>query len=468
MSSRPREIAVIGLARSGAAVAELLVKMGQKVYASDADYSSAVKQTATGLKSLGVDAEVGGHDLRRIAKSEIVVVSPGVEPDAPPVLAARKAKVRVVSEVEIALAFLKKTRIIAVTGTNGKTTTTALIAYILRALGKRARPAGNIGMPLSVVALDPEPPEWVALELSSFQLHDTPGLKPDVGVLTNLSPDHLDRYANVEDYYADKARLFRNATDKSIWVVNGDDKLALEMTDKIKGKRYLFSVKGEADACLSPRGTALRVFGTDLARRTQFALLGTHNVANALAAALAVMAADPAFSKPGARLKIGDALKSFPPLSHRLEVVAEANGIRWVNDSKATNISSAKVAIEGMDRPTILLLGGRHKGEPYTLLADSIRHRVKKVFAFGEAAPLIASDLKRIVKVETIESSFADVVAAARAAAEPGDTILLSPACSSYDMFTSYEERGERFARLAANDANPNQSSHAEGPKTDG
>jgi UDP-N-acetylmuramoylalanine--D-glutamate ligase len=161
------------------------------------------------------------------------------------------------------------------------------------------------------------------------------------------------------------------------------------------------------------------------------------------------MVADPAFSKADARLKIGEALKSFAPLSHRLEVVCEINGVRWVNDSKATNIASTNVAIEGMDRPTILLLGGRHKGEPYTLLAEAIRHRVKRVIAYGEAAPLIAKALGKIVPVEKHGSSFAEVIAAAKAAASPGDTVLLSPACSSYDMFSNYEERGERFSRLA-------------------
>jgi UDP-N-acetylmuramoylalanine--D-glutamate ligase len=443
------EIAVLGLALSGAAVSELLAKMGHSVYASDDDYSKAVKQTAARLKSLGVDAEVGGHDLRRIAKSDCVIVSPGIPPDAPPVRAAREAKVRIVSEVEIALAFLKKSRIIAVTGTNGKTTTTALIAHLLRALGKRARPAGNIGMPLSVLALEEEPPEWIALELSSFQLHNTAGLKPIVGVLTNLSPDHLDRYKTVDEYYADKMRLFKNATDSSIWVVNGENPLSLEMTKKLKGRRYFFAVNAVADACYNARKMSLHVLGTDLVRRTQFSLIGAHNVANALAASLAVMVADPAFSKADARLKIGEALKSFAPLSHRLEVVCEINGVRWVNDSKATNIASTNVAIEGMDRPTILLLGGRHKGEPYTLLAEAIRHRVKRVIAYGEAAPLIAKALGKIVPVEKHGSSFAEVIAAAKAAASPGDTVLLSPACSSYDMFSNYEERGERFSRLA-------------------
>ena len=439
----------------------MLAKNKLKVYASDADWGHDVKVAATRLKGLGVDTDVGGHDHHRIAKATLVVVSPGVPPDSPPVRAARAAKRRIVSEVEVALGCLRKTQIIAVTGTNGKTTVTALIVHILRDLGKRARPAGNIGMPLSALALLDEPPEWIALEMSSFQLHDTRSIKPAVGVLTNLSPDHLDRYTSVDEYYADKALLFRNATDKSIWVVNGDDERALAMTGKVKGKRYLFSLTSEADACYNTRKHKLQVLGADLIRRKDFALIGSHNVANALAASLAVMVADAGFSTEAARAKIAESLHTFAPLAHRLELVAETDGIRWVNDSKATNIGSTLVAIDGMERPTILLLGGRHKGEPYTLLAEPIRKNVKRVIAYGEAAPLIARDLKGIVDVETLGSNFANAIVAARKAASPGDTILLSPACSSYDMFSSYEERGDRFRKLAMGDGAALESAEA-------
>ena len=443
------EVAVLGLARSGRAVAELLLDEGYTVYASDASASTDVVETAELLRARGGAVETGGHDLGRIARAALVVLSPGIPPDAPPVMAARAAAVPIVSEIEVALDFLTGSKVIAVTGTNGKTTTTALIAHILRALGKNSVPAGNIGMPLSALAVRKEKPEWIALEMSSFQLHDTPGIKPLVGVLTNLSPDHLDRYASVEEYYGDKARLFANADDRSRWVVNGDDPAAMAMTGKVKGKRHLFSLRSPADACYDTGSLMLKVLGHDLIARSELALIGSHNVANSLAAVLAVVVADPAHAKPAARKAIAEALRTFPPLAHRLERVADVGGVRWVNDSKATNVSSAKVAIEGMERPTVLLLGGRHKGESYAALAGAIRKSVKRVIAYGEAAPRIASDLSGVVEVETLGSDFAEVIAAARAAAAPGETILLSPACSSYDMFRNYEERGERFRQLA-------------------
>ncbi len=442
------EVAVLGLARSGRAVAELLVRNGCRVYASDVAISAEVLESAKELDKLGVFVQTGGHDLPKIASAAFVVLSPGIPPNAPAVRVARDLSRLIVSEVEIALAFLQKSRVIAVTGTNGKTTTTALIAHMLRALGADAVPAGNIGTPLSTIALRPHHPDWIALEMSSFQLHDTPNLKPAVGVLTNLGPDHLDRYPSVEEYFADKARLFANAEDMSKWVVNADDHRALKMSDGVPGKRYLFSISSKADACYDTASLTLKVFGKELLPRAELSLMGSHNVANALAASLAVMVADPAFAKTDARRTIAEALRTFHALPHRLELVAEIKGVRWVNDSKATNVGSTKVAIEGMERPTILLLGGRHKGESYASLGDAIAKDVKLVIAFGEAAPLIASDLSGIAQVEQLGSDFEEVVAAARKAASAGDTVLLSPACSSYDMFVNYEERGETFRRL--------------------
>ena len=443
------EVAVLGLARSGRAVVELLLSEGYPVYASDASSSAEIMETARSLRSKGAAADIGGHDLKRIGRAALVVLSPGIPPDAPAVNAARAAGKPIISEVEVALDFLRESKFIAVTGTNGKTTTTALVAHILRALGKSSVPAGNIGMPLSSVALRIEKPEWIALELSSFQLHDTPSVKPVVGILTNLSPDHLDRYKSVEEYYGDKAKLFANAADNSKWVVNKDDPASLAMTEKVKGKRFFFSLREQADAFYDRGSLCLRAMGADLIPRTDLPLVGSHNVANALAASLAVMVADAAFTKSTARAAIAEALRTFPPLPHRLERVAEVNGVRWINDSKATNVSSTKVAIEGMERPTVLLLGGRHKGESYKPLIDAIRKNVKMVIAYGEAAPLIAGDLSGVVKVETLGSNFDEVVAAARAAAKPGENILLSPAGASYDMFKNYEERGEKFRQLA-------------------
>ena len=465
LAARAGEIAVVGLGKSGSAVSELLARHGQRVYASDAVNSPAVAEQAAALRDRGVAVDVGSHDLARIGAAALVVASPGVPPHAAPLAAARERGVPIVSEIEIALAYLPSLRYIAITGTNGKTTTTAIVGHLLRALGHDAPDAGNIGTPLSALALRDHPPPWTALELSSFQLHDTPGVQPTVGVVTNLSPDHLDRYESVDEYYEDKARLFRNAGARSRWVLNADDPGTLTLAQRLvgapwsggplPGARHVFSAAGalDAEAFYSRDRGELVVLGQSLMRRDRFALFGDHNVANALAAALAVMVADDRHRTPAARTRIAEGLAEFRALGHRLEPVGTFGGVEWVNDSKATNVSSTLVAVQGMLRPTILLLGGRHKGEPYTALIEPLRRVGKMVLAYGEAAAQIEHDLKGHVPLERLGSSFDEVIARARVLAAPGDVVLLSPACSSYDMFRNYEERGAVFRTLAAQGA---------------
>jgi UDP-N-acetylmuramoylalanine--D-glutamate ligase len=456
------EVAVVGLGKSGVGAARLLARAGARVYASDAGSGDGVRAAAERLRGEGIASEAGGHDIERITRAAVVVASPGVPPEAPPLAAARAAGVPVVSEVEVALRFLPRTRIIAVTGTNGKTTTTALVGHLLRALGANAVDAGNIGTAVAAVALG-EHPAWIALEMSSFQLHDTPGIAPAVGVVTNLSPDHLDRYASVDDYYADKALLFRNAGEESRWVLNGDDAETLALPSRLPsigarghlaGETHLFSLeRHDADAFYDRERDALVVLEGVLLPRRELRLLGDHNVANALAASLAVMVADPAHRTDEARAALADGLRSFRALGHRLESVAEVGGVLWINDSKATNVSSTLVAVRGMTRPAVVLLGGRHKGEPYTALAEPLRRAARAVIAYGEAGSIIERDLAPplagAVPVERMGSDFGEVMARARALARPGDAVLLSPACSSYDMFRNYEERGAAFRRLA-------------------
>jgi UDP-N-acetylmuramoylalanine--D-glutamate ligase len=444
------EIAVLGLGKSGTAVTRLLLGEGRRVYASDSGASSAASESAEKLKALGANAVSGAHDLERISRASLVVVSPGIPPEAPPLRAARDAGVPIVSEIEFALGYLQSAKIIAVTGTNGKTTTTALVGHILRGLGVDAVDAGNIGTALTEVALRDPKPAWIALEMSSFQLHDTPSLAPIVGVLTNLSPDHLDRYPSADEYYADKALLFANAGEHSRWVLNADDNRVQAMTARVAGKQYRFSLVREADAWFDSKSGRLMLFDNPLMERNELVLLGDHNIANALAAALAVYAADEAFQDDDARGRMRRALAAFRPLSHRLEIVGEYGGVQWINDSKATNVSSTLVAVEGMRRPTILLLGGRHKGEPYTALGEAIRRTVKHVIAYGEAGPKVEKDLTGIVPLDRLDADFEAVIRRARELAVPGDAILLSPACSSFDMFRNYEERGARFRELAA------------------
>ena len=455
------EVAVVGLGKSGRAAAVLLARDGHRVYASDAGGGERARAAAEELRALGADVDLGGHDLVRIGRAALVVASPGVPPDAPPLAAARAAGREPVGEIEVALHYLPGLRYVAVTGTNGKTTTTAMIGHLLRALGHDAPDAGNIGMPLAELALRERPPAWAALELSSFQLHDTPSVRPTVGVVTNLSPDHLDRYASVDDYYADKARLFANATPDSRWVLNGEDsgvlalhrRLSGSVATELPGTVLTFALHGHATAYYGRASDELVLLDRPLMPRRDLPLLGDHNVANALAAALAVFAADPAHTRPEALRRMAEALAGFHALEHRLEPVGTFGGVTWINDSKATNVSSTLVAVQGMRQPFVLLLGGRHKGEPYTALAGPLGRLGKKVLAYGEAAAEIERDLGDLVSVERMGSDFGAVLRRARELTVSGDAVLLSPACSSFDMFTNYEERGAVFRRLAAGEA---------------
>ena len=450
---------MVGLGKSGVGATQLLVRAGARVYASDGATSDVARQAAQRLNAFGAAAEAGRHDLARIARAVLVVASPGVPPDAPPLDAARKAGVPIVSEVEVAIRLMNGPRMIAITGTNGKTTTTALAGHLLRSMGFDAVDAGNIGTAVTEIALRNDPPDWMALEMSSFQLHDTPSISPDVGLVTNIAPDHLDRYPSVEEYYDDKALLFRNANPASKWVLNGDDPPTMHLPQRrpnaseqggLDGHTYRFSlIDLAAEAHYDATSQTLVVLGKPVLAREELMLLGDHNVANALAACLAVMIADEQHQSAGACKAIAEGLRTFRALDHRLEPVGEFDGVLWINDSKATNVSSTLVAIEGMTRPTIVLLGGRHKGEPYTALIPALQRIAKRVIAYGEAGERVERDLRGSVPVERLGFDFDEVMHRAKEVADDGDAVLLSPACSSYDMFQNYQERGAEFRRLA-------------------
>jgi UDP-N-acetylmuramoylalanine--D-glutamate ligase len=433
-----REIAVVGLGKSGVAATRLLRHEGLPVYASDVGGGPAYDAWSAELGDLGAAVQLGGHDLARITGAAAVVVAPGVPPDVPPLAAARAAGLAIHAEVDIGFLALRRTRCVGITGTNGKTTTTSLIAHAMGTAGLRTETAGNIGRPLCDVALASDPPDWLALELSSFQLHDTPNLRPAIGVLTNLAPNHLDRYRSLEEYYGDKALLFRNADADSVWISNADDRAVQDMVSAVKGRHLRFSLERPADGWYDRAGGRLMLGDRVLMPRPELPLLGDHNVANALAAALA---ATQAGGEPG---RVAAGLRTFRAIAHRVEPVREVDGILWINDSKSTNITSTEVAIAAVDRPFVLLLGGRHKGEPYSRLAGPLQGRCRAVVAYGEAGPLVVGDLGDRVRVVPA-GDFADVLATARRLAVRGDAVLLSPACSSYDMFKNYEERGATF-----------------------
>ncbi len=440
-----REAVVIGLGKSGTAAALLLRREGLRVYASDAarDLEKLLGGEAPGwlrrLQEAGVEVQLGGHDLARIGRAGVCVISPGVPPTAPPLVAARDAGVPVVSELDVGYAALPGVRFAVITGTNGKTTTTALTGHLLETAGFKAVTAGNIGAPLALLALEGKRPQWVALEASSFQLHDTYDLAPAIGAMTNLAPDHLDRYATLEEYYADKDRLYRNATVASCWVTNGDDPEVERRAEGRKGDRLRFRIGTLADGWYDRASRQLKLGDTPLLARDDFPLLGDHNVANALCAGLIAQRA-------GAdRSAIASGLTSFRALAHRMEPVGEVHRVLWINDSKATNVASTLVAVQAMERPFVLLLGGRHKGEPYTGLAAPAAGLCRGVIAFGESRDLVVRDLEGRLPVVKKGSDFGEVLAAAAELARPGEAVLLSPACSSYDMFKNYEDRGAQF-----------------------
>jgi UDP-N-acetylmuramoylalanine--D-glutamate ligase len=435
-----REVAVVGLGKSGVAATLLLRDHRLPVYASDTGTAGPYPAWAETLRAAGAEVQLGGHDLGRIARAVAVVVAPGVPPDVPPLETARQAGVPVHAEVDIGFVALRGTRCIGITGTNGKTTTTSMIAHVLASAGLRAETAGNIGRPLCDVARAVEQPDWLALELSSFQLHDAPHLRPAVGVLTNLAPNHLDRYRSLEEYYGDKALLFRHADAGSRWVTNADDPAVEAMTRAVAGTRLRFSLAARADGWYDRAAGRLMLGEAPLLPRAELPLLGDHNVANALAASLAAREAG---CPPSA---IAAGLRTFRAIPHRVEPVREVDGVLWINDSKSTNITSTEVAVAALDRPFVLLLGGRHKGEPYTRLAGPLMGRCRAVVAYGESGPIVLRDLGSRLPVVPA-GSFDEVIATARRLAHPGDAVLLSPACSSYDMFRNYEERGERFRR---------------------
>jgi UDP-N-acetylmuramoylalanine--D-glutamate ligase len=443
------QVGILGLARSGRAAARLARSLGHDVFASDAGSAEEVQRAAAEVRALGGRAETGGHSVAELARCDVIVLSPGIPPTAAVLHDPALRNVTRISELEFAYRELRAP-VVAITGTNGKSTTTALTAHLLVTAGFDAAAAGNIGLALSEVALRPRQPDWVVVEASSFQLADVDTFAPRVGVVTNLSPDHLDRYASVAAYYADKVRLFANATRTSIWVLNAEDAAVLEMPGEADGVRRVFRVNtfltpGEEGGWVDAAGDLrLRIDHTEtrLLHHSELRVLGEHNRANALAAAVAAVSAG---ATPAA---VADGLRTFAGLEHRLEVAGEVGGVLWINDSKATNLGSTLVALRSIDRPLVLLLGGRHKGEPYTALAGALRGRVRRVLAYGEAAPLVETDLSGHVPVERVSGGFEAVVGRAAELAQSGDVVLLSPACASFDMFRDYEERGRRFKEL--------------------
>lgn len=437
---RDGEVAVIGLGRSGQAAAAWLRQQEIAVYASDSADAVAIDAVAKDLARLNVSVEVGRHDVERVSRAAAVIVSPGVPPNTEVLRAARSAGVEILSELDLGLRALEGVPYIVVTGTNGKTTTTALIAHLLTGSGRRAVVAGNIGTPLTAVASMESNLEWLVIEASSFQLHDAPHMNPAIGVLTNLDTDHLDRYASVDEYFGDKRFLFRHASDESVWILNDDDRAVMDLADGVPGLRHRWSLERTEDAWFDRDGQRLMSGDGSILDRHDLQLMGDHNVGNALAASLAAGAAGVVPSV------VGDLLPSFAALPHRLEPIGTHEDVLWVNDSKATNVRSTMVALEAMTNPYVLLIGGRGKGQSFGALRDRLEG-CRAIVAYGEAASDTLRDLDGVVPAELVEG-FDDAVRTAAKLAHAGDILLLSPACASFDQFHDFEERGDRFRTL--------------------
>lgn len=443
----PARVAVLGFARSGRALAEALVERGVEVAVADDRPETAFAEIAE-LRRRGVQFYFGSSSEKALKGADWLAVSPGVPPTHAAVVAARRRGMPVLSEIEIAWRIAEaetpgRNRWVAVTGTNGKSTTTAWIAEILRS-GRTVALAGNIGAPLSGFLRDRTPRDFVC-EVSSFQLEGIESFRPDVAVLTNVTPDHLDRYASFEEYAAAKERVFSNQRDEDFAVVNADDPVASGVPTR--ARRVPFSRLAPA-----PGGTWLEdgqiVSEVRGARRTvlaaeELALPGAHNLENALAA-VAV-----AYCLEAPTAAIQEALTGFRGLPHRTELVAEADDVKWVNDSKGTNVDATLKSLEGRSpKSVVLILGGRDKHGDFERLAGPVSRTARAVLTIGEAAPSIEAALAGAAPLERSHTMDAAVARAAELA-RPGDTVLLSPACASFDQYANFEERGRHFADLA-------------------
>jgi UDP-N-acetylmuramoylalanine--D-glutamate ligase len=436
---RNRRVVVVGAGRSGRAAARLLRSRGAEVTLTDTDPNALDREAD--LRALGVRMEPGAHRSELLTSADLVVLSPGVPPTQPAIDAARRAGVTVIGEVELASRWLAG-RVIAITGTKGKSTTTSLTAGILQEGGLEAAAAGNIGIALSEQVEASHADAVHVVEVSSFQLESTDTFHPWIAVLLNLSPDHLDRHATEEEYAAAKARIFRNQASTDWAVVNADDPAALALARATRARRFDFSLDTALEDGVTVDGDHIverrRGVTTPVMPRTAVRVPGRHLLADVLAAsAVGIVAGVP----PSAMQR---AVERFRGLEHALESVGEHGGVRFINDSKATNVISARRAIESFDAGVVAIMGGRYKGGDFGDLAEAVERRVAAIVTIGEASDRIEAALGHLVPVHRA-ASMSDAVGRAYAAAPQGGVVLLAPACSSFDMFRDYADRGHAF-----------------------
>ena len=446
MELKGKKVLVVGLGKSGLAAALFLRRQGAQVTVSDVRSAEALAKEIPALLEEGIMVEAGGHGLLTFRRQDLIVVSPGVPLDTPELVQVKNFGLPVIGELELAARFLKG-HIAAITGSNGKTTTTALLGEILTQAGLRTLVGGNIGVPVVGLIDESTPETWSVLEVSSFQLESTVEFHPRIAVILNITPDHLDRHGSFENYALAKERIFAAQDATDFTVLNADNARAAETAGRSKAKVYWFSIEHsvEQGAWLesgylvyrSAKGAATE----QVMPLSGIPLKGTHNVENALAALVAARLA----GVDGEAIR--RAIEKFHAVEHRLEYVATVNGVEYYNDSKATNVDATAKAVAAFSTGVRLILGGKDKGSDYTLLSPLLRERVSAVYTIGSAAAKIESHLRGVVSIHSCET-LDKAVKAASGAARPGDVVLLAPACSSFDQFENYEHRGKVFKQL--------------------
>ncbi len=443
MELNGKRVLVVGLGKSGVASALFLKAHGARVTVSDTKSGDELRNEIPVLLDHGITVETGGHGDRTFHGQDLIVVSPGVPVDAGPLVQARALGEAVIGEIELAAQFLSGP-IVAITGSNGKTTTTTLTGEIMTASGFPALVGGNIGTPAISLAERAQPETVIVLEVSSFQLETIRTFRPKIAVVLNVTPDHLDRHRTFEAYVDAKVRIFENQQGSDFAVLNADDPTCVLMAARTRAQVFWFSRQKEVQQGAWVRDGNI-VFRDNAGQReivqvSEIPLKGAHNLENVLAAvcAGALMGCAPE--------KVRQAVRDFKAVEHRLEFVATIRGVDYYNDSKATNVDATIKALESFPSNIHLILGGKDKGSDYTVLNDLLRQRVKRVYTIGAAAAKIESQVKgvEVVHAETLENA----IRKANVVAVPGDVVVLAPACASFDQFKNYEHRGQVFKEV--------------------
>jgi UDP-N-acetylmuramoylalanine--D-glutamate ligase len=440
-----KRVLVVGLGKSGLAAAHFLKERGARVTVSDARPATLIAELSE-LLDQGFMVEAGSHGLLTFRRQDLIVVSPGVPMSTPVLTQVRAMGAHIIGELELGVEFLQG-EVIGVTGSNGKTTTTSLLGEILKAAGRPTLVGGNIGLPVTALVAESTAESWSVIEVSSFQLETVETFRPRIAVVLNITPDHLDRHGSFETYAAAKARITEFQTSDDFLVLNGEDKQTQMVAAETKAQIYWFSGRRQIKQGAFVHGESIFFTKSEGAKPepvmpvAEITLAGTHNVENVLAAVCAARLA-------GVEVEtIRAAVGAFKAVEHRLEFVRELDGVRYYNDSKATNVDATMKAVASFDGGIHLILGGKDKDSDYTVLAPLLRERVKTVVTIGSAAEKIERELDGVVKIESAET-LARAIAFAHETAAAGDTVLLAPACSSFDQFENYEQRGRVFKEL--------------------